>query len=113
MSGAEWVKERIDGHPDVFHEHFGMHVHVFERLLAELERRSNFVDSKNVSAQEKLAIFLYYVVTGVSIRKLEGRFQRSKDTISKCVVFSYIVLFAINTSMFHYGRAIHEVLESC
>jgi hypothetical protein len=39
--------------------------------------------SKHVSLEEQLAIFLYASVTGLSIRHLGERFQRSNEIISK------------------------------
>jgi hypothetical protein len=36
--------------------------------------------------EEQLAIFLYACVTGLSVRHLGERFQRSNDTISKYVI---------------------------
>ncbi|KIM61587.1 hypothetical protein SCLCIDRAFT_54529, partial [Scleroderma citrinum Foug A] len=39
--------------------------------------------STNVSLEEQLAIFLYTWVTGLSIRHVGERFQRSNDMISR------------------------------
>ena len=36
LTGAEWVKELIYGHPDRIKNCLGMRVHVFLALLAEL-----------------------------------------------------------------------------
>ncbi|KIN96927.1 hypothetical protein M404DRAFT_112517, partial [Pisolithus tinctorius Marx 270] len=40
-------------------------------------------DSKNVTLEEQLAIFLYAMVTGLLARHIGERFQRSMDTISR------------------------------
>ena len=82
LTGAEWVEELIYGHPDRIKNCLGMRVHVFLALLAEL-RLCGLKDSKHVSVREKVAIFLYTCVTGLSIRHVGERFQRSNDTISK------------------------------
>ncbi|KAJ3979372.1 hypothetical protein F5890DRAFT_1392350, partial [Lentinula detonsa] len=42
-------------------------------------------DSRHVSAAEQLAIFLYFVRQGGSQQQLMERFQRSADTISRCI----------------------------
>ncbi|KAJ7083291.1 hypothetical protein B0H15DRAFT_753796, partial [Mycena belliarum] len=42
--------------------------------------------TKWVSADEKLATFLYFARTGASSRMLQERFQRSADTINKRVI---------------------------
>jgi hypothetical protein len=83
LTGQEFMEEQLAGHPGVFYDTFGMNKHVFRRLLKALKEKAGFSDSKNVTAEEQLGIFLYAVITGLSIRKLEGRFQRSKDTITR------------------------------
>jgi hypothetical protein len=61
-----------------------VHCHVFIILL-QLLRNGGINDSKHVTLEEQLAIFLYACVTGISARHLAQHFQRSNDTISKCV----------------------------
>jgi hypothetical protein len=39
--------------------------------------------SRFVSLEEQLAIFLYACVTGLTVRHIGERFQRSNETISK------------------------------
>ncbi|KDQ32264.1 hypothetical protein PLEOSDRAFT_1026450, partial [Pleurotus ostreatus PC15] len=59
LSGAAWVKELINGHPDRIRTELGMRVHVFLVLVAEL-RLLGISDSKHgVSVEEQVAIFLY------------------------------------------------------
>jgi len=59
-----------------------MHAHVFEALILAL-RNLGHGDSRYVSLEEQLAIFLYTSVTGLTIRHVGERFQRSNDTISR------------------------------
>ncbi|THV04200.1 hypothetical protein K435DRAFT_577361, partial [Dendrothele bispora CBS 962.96] len=40
-------------------------------------------DSRGITLEEKVAIFLYASVTGLNIRHTGERFQRSNETISK------------------------------
>ena len=87
LSGQGWVLELINGHPARMHTELGMWVHVFCRLIVALQN-AGIGPSKHVSLEEKLAIFLYASVTGLSIRHLGERFQCSNDTISKCVLIS-------------------------
>ena len=54
----------------------------FKALLKVLWA-SGVRDSRYIMADEQLAIFLYASVTGASNQKLQVRFQRSADTISK------------------------------
>jgi hypothetical protein len=40
-------------------------------------------NSRHVSLEEQLSIFLYTCVTGLAVRHVGERFQRSNDTISR------------------------------
>jgi hypothetical protein len=82
LTGEGWVMELIAGHPERIRCELGVHHHVFAALIAEL-RRIGHTNSKHVSLEEQLAIFLYTCVTGLSIRHVGERFQRSNETISK------------------------------
>jgi hypothetical protein len=81
LSGYGWVLELLSGHPEYIRVELGVHIHVFEALLAAL-RRFWHEDSRHVKLEEQLVIFLYACVTGLSLRHLGGRFQRSNETIS-------------------------------
>jgi hypothetical protein len=81
LSGEGWVQELINGHPERMKTELGMRPQVFSLLIKELYgagmRRSKFL-----SLEEKLAIFLYMSVTGLSIRHVAERFQHANGTIS-------------------------------
>jgi len=87
LSGEAWLIELLLGHPERIRCELGMHAHVFTRLVDTL-RELKHDDSKFVSLEEQVAIFLYMSVTGLSIRHTSERFQRSNETISQYVVFS-------------------------
>jgi hypothetical protein len=56
-------------------------------------------DTRYVSAEEQLAVFLRITRTGQSNREMQERFQRSGDTISKYVILSYSrVLLSYNST---------------
>ena len=82
LTGEGWVLELLNGHPKRIHTELGVRRHVFRRLVSALQD-TGIMRSKHVSLEEKLAIFLYASVTGLSVRHLGERFQRSNDTISK------------------------------
>jgi hypothetical protein len=84
LSGAAWVAELLTGHPERIRCELGMHREVFIELVDTL-RRMGHGNSKYVSLEEQLAIFLYTCVTGLTIRHVGERFQRSNETISRCV----------------------------
>jgi hypothetical protein len=56
---------------------------VYLALLTKLRALSGLTDSKHLSLEEQVAIFLYTCVTGLSIRHVGEQFQRSNETISK------------------------------
>jgi hypothetical protein len=89
LSGQAWVDELIVGHPDRIKTELGMRLHVYLALLAKLRTVSGLHDSKHVSLEEQVAIFLYTCVTGLSIRHVGERFQRSNETISKSVYLAW------------------------
>jgi hypothetical protein len=82
LSGEAWVLELIAGHPERMRCELGMHKHVFAELITELHSLGHS-HSRHVSLQEQLAIFLYCCVTGLTIRHVGERFQRSNETISR------------------------------
>lgn len=81
LDGQAWVLELLHGHPDRIKTELGMQLHVFTQLLAEL-REVGLTDSRHISLEEQLAIFLYSSVTGLSIRHVGEHFQHANDTIS-------------------------------
>ncbi|KAF7370409.1 putative nuclease HARBI1-like protein [Mycena sanguinolenta] len=83
LSGSLWIDEILLGHPDRCHRELGMSTALFLLLLAELVATGDLADSRFVSAQEQVAIFVYWLVHGSSQRELQERFQRSGDTISR------------------------------
>lgn len=87
LSGEAWVNELIHGHPDHIFNELGMRLHVFMSFCAHLQLICGFTTSRNgVKVEEQAAIFLYACVTGLSVRHLGERFQRSNETISKYVL---------------------------
>ncbi|KAF8842574.1 hypothetical protein BDN67DRAFT_883072, partial [Paxillus ammoniavirescens] len=66
LSGQGWVMELLTGHPGHICCELGMHAEVFSQLITEL-RDLGHTNSKFVSLEEQLAIFLYMSVTGLPI----------------------------------------------
>jgi hypothetical protein len=82
LTGEAWVQELLHGHPKRIHTELGVHLHVFQQLVMVLQE-CGMQASKWISLEEKVAIFLYASVTGLSIRHLGERFQHSNETISR------------------------------
>jgi hypothetical protein len=81
LTGEGWVMELLSGHPNRIHCELGVSHDVFAALILEL-RDMGHGNSKYVSLEEQLSIFLYMCVTGLTIRHVGERFQRSNETIS-------------------------------
>ena len=69
LTGEGWVMELLSGHPDRIRCELGVSHKVFSDLIAELQEMG-YGNSKYVSLEEQLAIFLYASVTGLTIRHL-------------------------------------------
>ena len=82
LSGYAWVQELLHGHPKRIRTELGVHKEVFLALVEELQSMGH-EDTKNVTLQEQLAIFLYISVTGLSIHHAGEQFQHANATISK------------------------------
>ena len=82
LSGKAWLLELLCGHPKQIHTELGVSLEVFSNLVQELSD-IGYQNSRNVSLEEQLAIFLYMCVTGLTIRHVGERFQRSNETISQ------------------------------
>jgi hypothetical protein len=82
LTGDAWVIELLTGHPQRIRCELGVHRHVFIALLSDL-REMGHSSSRFVSLEEQLAIFLYSCVTGLTIRHVGERFQRTNETISR------------------------------
>jgi hypothetical protein len=82
LSGEGWVLELLAGHPERIRCELGVHHHIFAALISEL-REMGHGNSRHVSLEEQLSIFLYGCVTGLPVRHVGERFQRSSDTISR------------------------------
>ena len=98
LTGAAWVTELINGHPECIHCELGVRLHVFQ-IIVEYLKVIGHENSRGVFLEEQVAIFLYRCTTGLSIRHVGERFQHSNETISKCVL-PYI--FSVQPAQFQF-----------
>ena len=82
LSGYAWLQELLYGHPKRICTELGVHKEVFYALIRELWSMGHG-DTRYVTLEEQLAIFLYTSVTGLSTCHVEERFQHANGTISK------------------------------
>lgn len=90
LSGAAWVLELLLGHPKRIRTELGVTHNVFSALIEELQSMG-CTESKFVTLEEQVAIFLYMCVTGNTIRHTGERFQRSNETISRSVCLNTLI----------------------
>ena len=82
QTGEMYIQELLAGHGDRIRDVLGLHRHVFRALVQELKMYSGLQDTRHVSAEEQLAIFLRLAHTGLGQREARERFQRSPETVS-------------------------------
>jgi hypothetical protein len=81
LTGHAWVRELLSGHPGHICISLGVSKEVFRHLVHTV-RQMGLSDSRHITLEEQLTIFLHCCVTGLTIRHLAERFQRSNKTIS-------------------------------
>ena len=74
LTGANWVRELLNGHPECICNELGVHKHVFYGLIAALEE-GGVTPSRHIFLEEQLAIFLYTCVAGLSLCYVSEQFQ--------------------------------------
>ena len=82
LAGEGWVMELLAGHPWHIYTELGVSHEVFIALVDKLCHMGH-TDSKFVSLEEQVAIFLYASVTGLTVWHLGERFQRANETIAE------------------------------
>ena len=82
LSGADWVWELINGHPECICNKLGVHKHVFHALMEELQL-VGYKHSKHLYLEEQLTLFLDTCVTGLSLWHVCEHFQHLGDTVSR------------------------------
>ncbi|CAK5266818.1 unnamed protein product [Mycena citricolor] len=85
LNGQGWLDEIFHGHVERFLSQMGLAKEAFRRLSYELQITYGLHATKHVTADEKLATFLYFARTGSSSRLLQERFQRSAETIHNSI----------------------------
>jgi hypothetical protein len=86
LTGQHWLIELLTSpNPHRLKEQLGLQRHVYLALVSQLTDLAGLRDSRQVSAHEQVAIFLYTVTGNASIRKVAERFQHSTQTVSNYV----------------------------
>lgn len=83
LTGAVRVNEILTGHESLSKRNFRMEASVFHALVNKLREKQLLADSRFVSVEEKVAIFLYALAKNASNETLQDVFQHSGETISR------------------------------
>ena len=83
LTGEAWMLELLNGHPDCIRTCLGIGHGVFDHLVQILMQQEIACSWNGISVEEKLGIFLYTCVTGLSTWHVTERFQHSPATIRK------------------------------
>ena len=82
MSGATYIQELlVAGHDGRIQEVLRMKLKLFKVLCAVMRKNGLLQDSKNISVEEAVAMFLHVVGRGTSFRDVEERYQHSGTTV--------------------------------
>jgi DDE superfamily endonuclease len=82
FKGATYIKELLAaGHDGRIQEVLRMKLKPFELLCAIMRKDGLLCDTRHVSVEESLAMFLHMVGRGTSFRDVEERFQHSGATV--------------------------------
>ena len=85
VDGEAYTRDLLSGNVLRFYDLLRMPLHTFLSLYDWLSRESSLRDSKEISAVQKLAIFIYIVGYAQTFRVVGERFRHSINIISKQV----------------------------
>ena len=83
LSGQQWVKELLEGSPTRFLQQCRMTIPVFNKLCSQCRNENLLKNTKNVTVEEQVIIFLHIVSQNQSNRAAQERFQHSGETIHR------------------------------
>jgi hypothetical protein len=82
MNGATYIEELLSaGHDDRIQEVLRMQLKPFKVLCAMMRKNGLLFDSRHISVEEALAMFLHIVGRGTCFRDVEERYQHSGATV--------------------------------
>ncbi|OAY64833.1 hypothetical protein ACMD2_18072 [Ananas comosus] len=73
-----YVQEVLEGHDERCKREFRMETHVFKALVKCLKDKGLILDTKYVSAEEQVAMFLFTLSKNASNHSVQERFQHSE-----------------------------------
>lgn len=99
LTGNQYIAELLSGHPSRCYEQLRVKPHVFLLLCERLKGLNVLQDTRNVSAEEQLAIGLNVLCQACTQRIVAERFQHSTATVHKCVKTTVRALVALGNEI--------------
>ena len=109
LTGMDWVRELLMGHPIQFSDALAVPKHVYWKLVKELQLYAGLTHLKYVLLEEQVAMFLHFCETGGTLWDLQERFQHSPSTISKYGL--HLVLMFCSFHNDSYSSIIYRILD--
>jgi hypothetical protein len=119
LTGAKKVKEINEGHESWCKSGFRMEKEIFKATSNFLRRENLLCDTRGVSIEEQLGMFMYMISHNASNQMLQKAFQHSGDTIHQKIseVFEIVPIltqrFVKLSSQFKLMLGLQQVLGSC
>ena len=91
-TGAKKVKEILEGHENWCKSEFRMETRIFKETRNYLRREGLLRDTRGVTVEEQLGMFMYMISHNASNNRLKKAFQHSGETVHRHirVVFNII-----------------------
>jgi hypothetical protein len=83
LSGAQKVKEILEGHESWCKSEFRMEPEIFKATSNFLRREGLLRDTRGVNVEEQLGMFMYMISHNASNQMLQKAFQHSGETIHR------------------------------
>ena len=83
FTGELRMQELLHAHDKRFYNSFGMKKDVFFHLKLDLQEYANFANTKYMTMDEQLGIFLHICCSGNTTCDIQEQFQRSPDTVHR------------------------------
>jgi hypothetical protein len=83
LSGAQKIKEILEGHPNWCRVEFRMEPEIFRAAAHYLRTQNLLHDTRGVKVEEQLGMFMFMLAYNASTDRLKKEFQHSGETIHR------------------------------
>ena len=89
LSGSEYTRELLEGHPHRSYHNLRMEPWIFKALADYLSSRGLLKSTRGVTVEEQLALFMYMLARNASFTALCNMFQHSGETIHRHIAAAF------------------------